>query len=229
MSERSELLATAEESLDRLIRLVENLLDVSRLQAGAVSVFARPVGLDEIVPLALDDLGPAGHAISIQVSDDLPAVLADPALLERVVANLTGNAVRYSPADRPPVITASVLGEWMELRVVDRGPGIPESGREDVFAPFQRLGDRDNSTGVGLGLALSRGLTESMGGTLRPEDTPGGGLTMVIRLPVAPQPPPMPPTPLGARQPRPPELPPGVAAWLDQPTDDPSPPGLDPR
>ena len=183
--ERRELLATADESLDRLIRLVENLLGVSRVQAGAVSVFLRPVGLDEIVPLALDDLGPAGRAVQIQVPDDLPAVLADPALLERVISNLTANAVRYSPKGQPPLINASTLGDWIELRVVDRGDGIPEADRKRVFAPFQRLGDRDNATGVGLGLALARGLTESMGGSLSPEDTPGGGLTMVVRLPIS--------------------------------------------
>ncbi|MEP6695426.1 MAG: DUF4118 domain-containing protein [Pseudonocardiales bacterium] len=186
--EQKELLATAEESLDRLIRLVENLLDVSRLQAGAVSVFLRPTGLDEIVPVALDDLGPAGRAVQVHVPDDLPTILADPALLERVIANLTANAVQHSPAGLPPLITASVLGDWIELRVIDRGPGIPVRDRELVFAPFQRLGDRDNGTGVGLGLALARGLVESMGGSLAPEDTPGGGLTMVVRLPVgAPQ------------------------------------------
>ena len=125
--------------------------------------------------------------------DNLPAVLADPALLERVIANVAANAIRYSPADQPPLITASVLGDWIELRVVDRGPGIPNAERENVFAPFQRLGDRDNTTGIGLGLALSRGLIESMGGTLAPEDTPGGGLTMVVRLPAAPQRHPHPP------------------------------------
>jgi len=228
--QRGELLATAEESLDRLIRLVENLLDVSRLQAGALSVFVRPVGLDEIVPLALDDLGPAGQAVLLQVADDLPPVLADPALLERVIANLTSNAVRYSPAGRPPLIAASALGERIELRVVDRGPGIPEADRERVFAPFQRLGDRDNTTGVGLGLALCRGLVQSMGGTLLPEDTPGGGLTMVVALPAAPRLPP--PSRLGealsashvgrarggrAGGDRDREgLPPGVAHWLEE-------------
>ncbi len=212
--ERAELLATADESLDRLIRLVENLLDVSRLQAGAVSVFVRPVGLDEIVPLALDDLGELGRTVRIQVSDDLPAVLADPPLLERVIANITANALRFSPPDLPPLVTASTLGEWIELRVVDRGPGIPETERERIFAPFQRLGDRDNSTGVGLGLALSRGLTESMGGTLTPEQTPGGGLTMVVRLPTAPS---QPPPPQPSERPRPrAELPPGVAHWVEQ-------------
>src|SRR5664280_2253095 len=186
--ERDELLATAEESLDKLARLAANLLDMSRLRAGALSVFPRAVGLDEIVPLALDELGADGEDISVDVPATLPEVLADPGLLERVIANLVANAVRFSPPGRPPRVAASALGSRVELRVADRGPGIPAENRDRVFAPFQRLGDRDNSTGVGLGLALSRGLVEAMNGALHPEDTPGGGLTMVVSLPAAPQP-----------------------------------------
>ncbi len=213
-AERQELLATADESIDRLIRLVENLLGVSRLNAGVINVVVQPLALDEIVPLALDDLGSKGRAVHLQVPDDLPAVLADPALLERVIANLTANAIRYSPAGRPPLITASALADRIELRVIDRGPGIPEQDWETVFAPFQRLGDTDNSTGIGLGLALSRGLTESMGGSLVPEATPGGGLTMVIRLPVGPLPAPTPGP--AAFEHRPGGLPPGVAHWIEE-------------
>ncbi|HEY0935114.1 MAG TPA: ATP-binding protein [Trebonia sp.] len=181
-----ELLATADESLDRLTRLVGNLLDMSRLQAGALSLFPRPAGLDEVVALALDDLGPAGRDITVEIPETLPAVRADPAILERVVVNLTENALRYSPAGKAPLLAASALGNRVELRVVDRGPGIPEKDRERMFVPFQRLGDTDNTTGVGLGLALARGLTEAMGGTLTAEDTPGGGLTMTVSLPAAP-------------------------------------------
>jgi len=184
-ADTEELLATADESLDRLTHLVENLLDMSRLQAGALSLFPRPSGLDEIVARALDNLDPLGRDITVEIPESLPAVYADPAILERVVVNLTENALRYSPAGKPPLITASSLGDRVELRVVDRGPGIPEEDRERMFVPFQRLGDTDNTTGVGLGLALSRGLTEAMGGTLTAEDTPGGGLTMTVSLPVA--------------------------------------------
>jgi two-component system, OmpR family, sensor histidine kinase KdpD len=186
--DRDELLATADESLDRLAHLVDNLLDMSRLQAGALAVFPRPAGLEEIVARALDDLGPAGREVVVEIPDALPEVRVDPAILERVIVNLTTNAVRYSPAGRPPLLTASALGDRVELRVADRGPGIPEPDRDRVFVPFQRLGDTDNTTGVGLGLALSRGLTEAMGGTLEPEETPGGGLTMVLSLPAAPVP-----------------------------------------
>ncbi len=178
-----ELLATADESLDKLARLVDNLLDMSRLQAGALAVFPQPAGLADIVARALDDLGPASQQVIVDIADDVPEISADPAILERVIANLTANALRYSPAARPPVLAASVLGDRVELRVIDRGPGIPEQDRDRVFVPFQRLGDTDNTTGVGLGLALSRGLTEALGGTLEPEDSPGGGLTMTISLP----------------------------------------------
>ena len=181
--DRAELLATADESLDRLTRLVTNLLDMSRLQAGAIGVAATAVGAEEVVPRALDDLGPAGRSVTTHIPDDLPYVHADPGLLERIIVNLVANALRYSPADRLPVVTASALHDTVEIRVIDHGPGIARDRWDDVFLPFQRLGDRDNHTGVGLGLALSRGLTEAMGGTLTPEETPGGGLTMILALP----------------------------------------------
>jgi two-component system, OmpR family, sensor histidine kinase KdpD len=183
--QQSELLATADESLDRLHRLVDNLLDMSRLQAGALSVFLQPVALHEIVPIALDSLGPAFGHVLLDIPDTLPEVEADPALLERVVANLAANALRYSPAGTQPLLSASAHGEIVELRVVDRGPGIPDGQRGGMFAPFQRLGDTDNTTGIGLGLALSRGLMEAMGGQLTPDETPGGGLTMVLTLQAA--------------------------------------------
>ncbi len=181
-----ELLATADESLDRLAHLVDNLLDMSRLQAGALSVFPRPAGLDEIVARALDDIGVPAAKVTVDIPDSLPEVRVDPAILERVIVNLTQNALRYSPADTPPLLAASSLDDRVELRVVDRGPGIPRSHHDRMFVPFQRLGDTDNTTGVGLGLALSRGLTEAMGGTLDPEETPGGGLTMTLTLPAVP-------------------------------------------
>jgi two-component system, OmpR family, sensor histidine kinase KdpD len=182
--DHDELLATADESLDRLTHLVDNLLDMSRLQAGALSLFPRPAGVEEIVSRALDNLDPAARGITVDIPESLPEINVDPAILERVIVNLTENALRYSPPGRPPLLAASSLGDRVELRVVDRGPGIPEADRDRMFVPFQRLGDTDNTTGVGLGLALSRGLTEAMGGTLTADDTPGGGLTMTVSLPV---------------------------------------------
>jgi two-component system, OmpR family, sensor histidine kinase KdpD len=186
--DHDELLATADESLDRLTHLVDNLLDMTRLRAGALSLFPRSAGLDEIVSRALDNLDPAARGVTVDIPDSLPEINVDPAILERVIVNLTENALRYSPPGQPPLLTASALGDRVELRVVDRGPGIPEKDRDQMFVPFQRLGDTDNTTGVGLGLALSRGLTEAMGGTLTAEDTPGGGLTMTVSVPVAAEP-----------------------------------------
>ncbi|MEV5894958.1 sensor histidine kinase [Nonomuraea fuscirosea] len=183
--DREELLATADESLDRLDRLVENLLDMSRLQAGVLGLSLQPVALQDVIPRAVDDLGPLRDRVEGNVPLGLPEILADPALLERVLVNLMANAVRHSPPGRPVLITGSWHDDEVEIRIIDRGPGIPPEHHERVFLPFQRLGDRDTGTGVGLGLALSRGLTEAMGGALEPEETPGGGLTMTIRMPIS--------------------------------------------
>jgi two-component system sensor histidine kinase KdpD len=150
-----------------------------------MTVLTRPVALDEVLPRALDDIGPDGRRIDVEVPADLPEVEADPGLLERVLGNLLTNAFRYAPPDTPPLVTGSTLGDQVELRIIDRGPGIPADSIEQVFLPFQRHGDTDNTTGLGLGLALARGLTEAMGGSLEPEETPGGGLTMVVSLPAA--------------------------------------------
>jgi two-component system sensor histidine kinase KdpD len=185
--EREQLLHGADDALDRLAALVDNLLDMSRLQAGAMDALIRPTMVDEVAARALDDIGAEGKRFVVDVPDGVPPVLADPGLLERVVVNLLANAARYSPPERKPLLTASSLGEKVELRIVDRGPGIPPAALDQVFEPFQRLGDTDNTTGVGLGLALARGLTELMGGTLTPEETPGGGLTMVVALQAAPR------------------------------------------
>ncbi|WP_327001076.1 DUF4118 domain-containing protein [Dactylosporangium sp. NBC_01737] len=180
--DRAELLATAEESLDRLNRLVENLLDMSRLQAGALGMSAQAISVAEAIPRSIDDLGDAADGVRVTVPDDLPEVYADPTLLERILVNVLANALRYSPAGQPPLISVSEHAGLVEVRVIDHGPGIPAADRDRVFQPFQRLGDRDNTTGVGLGLALSRGLAEAMGGSLEPENTPGGGLTMTLTL-----------------------------------------------
>ncbi|WP_030512510.1 sensor histidine kinase [Microbispora rosea] len=183
--DREELLATADESLYKLDRLVANLLDMSRLQAGVLGLSLQPVALEEIVPRSIDDLGPLSDQVEGDIALELPEIVADPALVERILVNLMTNAVRYSPDGGKVLITASWHGDNVEIRVVDRGPGIPFEAYDRVFMPFQRLGDRDNHTGIGLGLALSRGLAEAMGGSLTPEETPGGGLTMVLTLPIS--------------------------------------------
>jgi two-component system sensor histidine kinase KdpD len=183
--DRAELLETAEESLDALASLVTKLLDASRLQAGVLGVAIESVAVDEVVLGSLDELGTSPGDVRLELDPDLQPVAADPVLLQRVIVNLLTNALRFSPTDSAPVIATSQFGERVELRVIDAGPGIPAERRDDVFVPFQRLGDTDNTTGVGLGLALSKGFVEAMGGTLEPEDTPGGGLTMVVALPLS--------------------------------------------
>jgi len=181
-ADQGELIVTIDESADRLTALVDNLLDMSRLQAGAVSPVLSPTDLPTAVHRALGGLDRAERTrVEPDWPADLPPALADPGLLERVVANLVSNAIRHAPAG-PVNVTAGAVGDRLEVRVVDRGPGVPPADRQRVFAPFQRLGDAPSGQGVGLGLAVARGLTEAMGGSLTVEDTPGGGLTMAVLL-----------------------------------------------
>ncbi|MFI6809114.1 ATP-binding protein [Streptomyces luteogriseus] len=178
--DRAELLEGIEEGADRLDHLVGNLLDMSRLQTGTVTPLIREIDLDEVVPMALGGV-PEGSA-GLDVPETLPMVAVDPGLLERAVANLVENAVKYSPPGAPVLVAASALADRVEVRVVDRGPGVPDDAKERIFEPFQRHGDAPRGAGVGLGLAVARGFAEAMGGTLNAEDTPGGGLTMVLTL-----------------------------------------------
>ncbi|HEU4946949.1 MAG TPA: ATP-binding protein [Kribbella sp.] len=183
-AERAELLATIEESADRLDDLIANLLAMSRLQAGALSVSTRPVVLDEVVANAL--IGVPAADVTLEVPDDLPLVLADPGLLERVIANLVDNARRFSPVGAPVHIEAEYGDAMVRLSVVDSGPGVPAEDWEHIFTPFQRLDDHRSDGGFGLGLAIARGFSEAMDCKLIPSQTLGGGLTMTVTLPVMP-------------------------------------------
>ena len=181
--ERQTLLETIDAEADRLSSLVGSLLDMSRIQAGALVVNRRNVGLDEVIGGAVDGLLIRGHALDIDVSETLPLVDADPVLLERAIANIVDNALRFAPDGAPVRIEAGGIAGRVDLRVVDTGRGIPQDERDTVFLPFQRLGDSPQGAGVGLGLAVARGFVEAMGGELVAEDTPGGGTTMVLSLP----------------------------------------------
>ncbi|NJC70007.1 DUF4118 domain-containing protein [Planosporangium thailandense] len=181
-ADRDELVATIVESADQLDDLIENLLALSRLQAGVLSAQPRPVALDEVVARAA--LGFDTSRLEIEVPDDLPRVNADPGLLERVIANLVDNAVRATP-DGVVLLRATAHDGTASLAVIDHGPGIPAADRDRVFAPFQRLDDHSTEGRLGLGLAIARGFTDAMGGRLCPAQTPGGGLTMTIELPIA--------------------------------------------
>ncbi|MFE0106164.1 ATP-binding protein [Streptomyces sp. NPDC059009] len=181
-ADEAELLAAIEEGADRLDHLVGNLLDMSRLQTGTVSPLVREVDLDEVVPMALVGVPDPDENVTLDIPETLPMVAVDKGLLERAVANIVENAVKYTPEDTPVLVAASAHGDRVEVRVVDRGPGVPDEAKDDIFAPFQRYGDAPRGTGVGLGLAVARGFVEALGGTLTAEDTPGGGLTMVLTL-----------------------------------------------
>jgi two-component system sensor histidine kinase KdpD len=195
--QEAEFLRTIEEETDRLDNLVENLLDMSRLQSGAVRTQLVPVTVDGVVLTALAGLGPRADEVIVEVGEDLPPVVADRALLERVVANLVDNALKMAPAGTPVRVEAGTVPEGVDIRVVDQGPGIASREREQVFEPFQRT--TDHGSGVGLGLAIARGFLDAMGGEILLEDTPGGGLSAVVRLRRA-EPPgrAVAPTPLGA-------------------------------
>jgi two-component system, OmpR family, sensor histidine kinase KdpD len=182
-ADRAELVTTVDSSASQLERLIDDLLDLSRLQSGLVHPRLRPHSLDEVLPLALAGQPPG--AVRLDVPETTPLVLTDSGLLERVVANLVGNAVRHA-AGAPVRVLAHAGPETVELIVVDQGPGVQEAQRERMFEPFQRLGDTTTG-GLGLGLAVARGLTEALNGTILAEDTPGGGLTMIVTLPRAEQ------------------------------------------
>ncbi|WP_316778752.1 sensor histidine kinase KdpD [Streptomyces sasae] len=183
--DRTELLQAIEEGADRLDLLVGNLLDMSRLQTGTVTPIIRETDLDEVVPMALG--GVPEDSVELDIPETLPMVDVDRGLLERAVANVVENAVKYSPPGEKVLVSASAIADRVEVRVVDRGPGVPDEAKDRIFEPFQRYGDSPRGAGVGLGLAVARGFTEAVGGTLHAEDTPGGGLTMVLAVPTAPE------------------------------------------
>jgi two-component system sensor histidine kinase KdpD len=182
-ADRRDLLATIDEESDRLNALVGNLLDMSRITTGALRLAPRGVGLDEVVPAARAALGDRATSIDVDVPESLPRAWADPGLLERAIANVVDNALTWS-GPKPVRITAVKHGAYVQLRIIDHGPGLGVAQRSHMFEPFQRLGDR-GGTGVGLGLAVARGFVTAMGGSIHGEDTPGGGLTMVLDVPWA--------------------------------------------
>lgn len=183
-AEREELLATIEQSADRLDGIVTNLLDASRLQAGALVVQAQAVALDEVVGAAVLAVVGAAERVEVRVPDDLPLVHADPGLLERVFVNLIDNALRYS-GERPVQVSAHAGGGSAKVEVLDHGHGVPVAQHQRLFEPFQRLDDRSTVNGVGLGLSVARGFMEAMDGALTADHGPDGGLLMRLRLPLA--------------------------------------------
>ena len=188
---QAEMLATIESYSERLEALISNLLDMSRVSSGSAAPHLAPVTWRDAIEDALRGIPP--EHIRVELAPNLPPVEADLGMLERVIANIVENALKYAPGS--DVVIVGVTGvanagddgatPFGELRIVDHGAGVPAAAVVEMFQPFQRLDDAPDGLGIGLGLAVAKGFTEAMGGQLVPEPTPGGGLTMVIRLPLS--------------------------------------------
>jgi two-component system sensor histidine kinase KdpD len=187
-AERDEFLATINTEADRLTRLVHNLLDMSRIEAGALDPHLVESSLAEVAgPVVRRARAASRQRVDVDVPEELAPVLVDPVRLDQVLTNLLDNARDYAAAG-PVHVLARQAGDTVELRVVDHGPGIPGPERERVFDQFYRLkGGGRRPEGTGMGLAICRGIVEAHGGHLRVETTPGGGATFVLTLPVSPR------------------------------------------
>jgi two-component system sensor histidine kinase KdpD len=188
-AEREEFLTTINSEVDRLTRLVHNLLDMSRIEAGALDPRLVECSLAEVVgPVVRRARAASRQRIDVDVPEELPPVLVDPVRLDQVLTNLLDNARGYA-AGSPVQVVARQAGATLDLRVVDHGPGIPAPERERVFDQFYRLEDGGRRPeGTGMGLAICRGIVQAHGGGLRVETTPGGGASFVLTLPVSAQP-----------------------------------------
>jgi two-component system sensor histidine kinase KdpD len=189
-ADRRELVETIVGETARLDRLVANLLDLSRLQAGAAEPDRHLVAVDELVAGALEELGAAGEAVEVTLPDDPGSVLVDAHQVQRALVNLVENALKYSPSAEPVRVQVTGAPSEPAIRVIDHGPGVKPAERDRIFEPFQR-GDRSDRPGAGLGLAIARGFAEANGGTLSVESRTGQGATFVLRFPIAEQPQPV--------------------------------------
>ena len=186
--DRRELARGIQVEARRLSKLIENLLDLSRLEADAAEPRPESCSIEEVLEASIDDLALPGETFNVSIQGDLPPVRADSAQLERAFANLLENAARYS-GGHPVSLRARAVGQRVVVRVVDRGPGIPSAQRARVFEPFYRSGtERSGHRGSGLGLAIARGFVEANGGTITVESLPGQGTTFVVEFPTAPVP-----------------------------------------
>jgi two-component system sensor histidine kinase KdpD len=183
---RRSLIETARGEADRLNRLVGNLLDMTRLEAGAVKVKAEPCDIQDVIGSALGQLEThkENHPIMVNVPPDLPFVSMDFVLISRVLVNVIDNAIKYSPPGSPIEIEAHPASGYMEIEVADRGIGIPNEDLSRVFDKFYRVQRPDNITGTGLGLSISKGIIEAHGGFIAAENRSGGGTIMTIALPI---------------------------------------------
>jgi two-component system sensor histidine kinase KdpD len=182
---KDSMLATAQDETERLARFVGNLLDMTRLEAGALGPKREPVDVADVIGAALARTARllAGHKVITDVPIDLPLLRSDFLLLEQVLVNLLENAARYAPAGSAVEIGSEATGDTLALEVRDRGPGLGPQAAERVFEPFYRASDAVPGQGVGLGLAVARGFVEAMGGTIQASDRPGGGAVFRLTFP----------------------------------------------
>jgi two-component system sensor histidine kinase KdpD len=187
---RAELVEAICDEAARLERLVANLLDMTRLQAGEVSLRRDWVPLEEIISSALahseDRLGP--RKVRVELAPDLPLVFVDPVLLDQLFINLFENAAKYTPPDTPIDVSAHLDGKSIAVEVIDHGPGLPPGSERQVFEKFYR-GSHTGIPGAGLGLPICQAIGEAHGGTIRAERRPGAGAVFVITIPIGGTPP----------------------------------------
>ena len=186
--ERRELLETISDEAERLERLVRNTLELSRIRAGALEIEPERVDIADLVQHAVRRLRPIAraHRVRLDVADDLPPVSLDVTMAEQILLNLLENALRFAPPGSEIVVGARAAGrgdDEIELRVADHGPGVPPEARDRIFEEFQSAETRPDRSGTGLGLAIVRALVVAHGGSVRYEDTPGGGATFVCTFP----------------------------------------------
>jgi two-component system sensor histidine kinase KdpD len=182
--ERRDLLETIRQEAERLNRLVGNLLDLSRLRAGALTPSKRLAGVDELIEGVVGRMEPVlqGHSVDLRLRDDLPEIPMDVVQVDQALTNILENAAKFSPAGSRILVQAARWEDTVQVRIADQGQGIPPDDRESVFEPFTR-GDREGSA-TGLGLAIAHAVVTAHGGTIRIEEAPGGGTSVILRLPV---------------------------------------------
>ncbi len=183
---RRSLIETASEEADRLNRLVGNLLDMTRLESGAMRIKKEACDIQDLIGSSLEELGSrlGDRPIEINIPDDLPLIELDFVLIERVLVNVIDNALKYSPLDAPIEITAHLAGAFLEIEVADRGSGVPTEDLNRIFDKFYRVQRTDSITGTGLGLSISKGIIQAHGGFISAERRPEGGTIITISIPL---------------------------------------------